>query len=180
MSNLLAAARVGTRVSIALASAGLILGSLHSSTAFVETPGRRELPFDTPVQPFIVVRLVDLPARPWEPGHRGLDLAAALGDPVEAPAGGVVTFAGTVVNRGVVSINHPGGLTSSFEPVAPAVDVGQRVVGGDIIGTVSSEAGHCGATVCLHWGVRQTGVYVNPLDFLTGFGPIRLLPLGSN
>jgi len=28
----------------------------------------------------------------------------------------------------------------------------------------------------VHWGLRLDGVYVDPLDYLEGFGPVRLLP----
>lgn len=116
------------------------------------------------------------PAR-WLPGHRGVDLGAVPGTPVRAPADGVVSFAGIVVDRPVVSLRHPswGGreVLSSFEPVTPAVGVGQRVRAGQLIGWRAS-GGHCGSR-CVHWGVRVGGAYVDPLAMMAA--SVRLLPL---
>jgi murein DD-endopeptidase MepM/ murein hydrolase activator NlpD len=88
-----------------------------------------------------------------------------------------VTFAGVVVDRGVVTVDHGGTLRTSVEPIAPSVRVGDRVRAGDALGTVSDEPGHCAPATCVHWGVRFGGDYVNPLDVLEGFGPVVLLPL---
>jgi murein DD-endopeptidase MepM/ murein hydrolase activator NlpD len=84
-----------------------------------------------------------------------------------------------VVNRPVVSVRHAGGLVSSLEPVDASVAVGDVVGVGDALGTVSPAAGHCAPAVCVHWGLRRDGNYVNPLDYLTGFGQVRLLPLAG-
>ncbi len=131
----------------------------------------------SPVAPFSVSRLVSLPAQNWLPGHRGIDLATTVGGTVTSPAAGEVTFAGVVVNRPVVSVRHAGGLVSSLEPVDPTVRVGDVVGVGDALGTVSIAAGHCAPAACLHWGLRRDGRYVNPLDYLRGFGQVRLLPV---
>jgi len=88
-----------------------------------------------------------------------------------------VTFAGMVVDRGVVTVRHAGGLVSSVEPILSSVAQGDAVGVGDPLGTVSDERGHCAPATCLHWGVRRNGEYINPLDVLDGFGPVRLLPL---
>jgi murein DD-endopeptidase MepM/ murein hydrolase activator NlpD len=120
--------------------------------------------------------LFDRPETPWAPGHRGIDLAAEIGDPLVSPSSGIVTFAGTVVHRGVVTIDAGGGVLSSLEPVSPAVTVGDHVGRGDALGVVSGEAGHCVPLTCVHWGVRLDGVYMNPLDLLQGYGGIVLLP----
>jgi murein DD-endopeptidase MepM/ murein hydrolase activator NlpD len=126
--------------------------------------------------PFSAARLFDRPASPWGPGHRGIDVVAATGDAVLAPGDGIVTFAGVVVNRGVVAIDHGGTLRSSIEPVVPAVAVGDHVRAGDPLGVVSDEPGHCAPATCVHWGVRFGNDYVNPLDVLAGYGRIVLLP----
>lgn len=114
--------------------------------------------------PVPVPRAFDPPPRPWLAGHRGVDLDVPVGSPVRAPESGTVVFAGTVVDRGVVTIDH-GGLRSSFEPVRPLVRVGQRVARGEVVATVAE--GH--SPGALHWGVR-TGprAYVDPLRLLTG------------
>lgn len=125
--------------------------------------------------PVRVLRPFVRPAQPWAAGHRGIDLDAAIGTPVLAPAPGTVAVAGTVVDRGVVTIVHADGRRSSLEPVVPAVVVGQRVAAGDVVGAVSGERSHC-ATACLHWGVRDGLDYVDPLTLLPGGGPVVLLP----
>lgn len=131
----------------------------------------------SPVGGVRVVRLFDPPPQPWHAGHRGIDLAASVGAPVLSPGAGVVTFAGDVVDRGVVTITHPQGLRSSLEPVRASVEVGDSVGAGQQIGVVEDGQGHCGGRTCVHWGVRDGARYLNPLDWLAGFGRVRLLPV---
>ena len=123
-----------------------------------------------------VVRAFDPPDRPWGAGHRGVDLAAAVGQPVRSPESGTVTWAGVLAGRGVVVVTHPGGLRSTFEPVRPAAPVGTAVVRGGTVGTVTTEPGHCAPATCLHWGVLRGRQYLDPLAFV-GRAPIVLLPL---
>ena len=123
-----------------------------------------------------VVRPFQPPARKWLAGHRGVDLAAAPDAVVSAPAAGTVSFAGTVVDRPVLTIDHGSGLRSSFEPVTATVARGQRVAKGQPVGTIAG-AGHCPDGRCLHWGVRRDGQYVNPLQFVRDLRPSVLLPV---
>jgi murein DD-endopeptidase MepM/ murein hydrolase activator NlpD len=123
-----------------------------------------------------VRRPFDAPAEPWSPGHRGVDLAAGAGAQVLAPADGIVTFAGTVVDRGVVTVQHPGGLRSSLEPVTWSVAAGARVSRGQPVGTVQAASGHCAPAWCLHWGVRRGERYLDPLVLLAPNGTVVLLP----
>jgi len=125
------------------------------------------------------------PAGPYGAGHRGIDIRAPLGGDVGpgvgaevgvqvlAPADGVVHFVGFVVDRPVLSIEHAGGVLSSFEPVESSLVVGDRVTRGEVIGTLLP--GHC-VSPCLHLGVRVDGEYVNPLLFLGGVGWSVLYP----
>lgn len=127
-----------------------------------------------------VVRMFDAPSPNWKPGHRGVDLAGAPGQPVFAAAGGTVVFAGELAGRPVVSIAHPGGLRTSYEPVAASVRAGRRVDAGTMLGHL--EAGHagCGAAACLHWGAMwgpaSRADYVDPLGLVVDT-PIRLKPV---
>ena len=137
------------------------------------TPASPQPVWDWPVDaPREVVRQFIAPATPYASGHRGVDLAAESGQ-LFAPADGVVHFAGVVVDRPVLSIRHPGGLISSYEPVESTLHRGDAVARGDPIGTVL--AGHCIHT-CLHFGVRLDGEYVSPLLYLGGIEPSVLLP----
>lgn len=105
-------------------------------------------------------------------GHRGIDIAAP-GGLLSAPADGVVAFAGFVVDRPVLSIRHPGGIVSSYEPVETTLSVGDAVARGQAIGTAID--GHCPA-LCVHLGVRVDGQYVSPMTFFGGIPPAVLLP----
>jgi murein DD-endopeptidase MepM/ murein hydrolase activator NlpD len=126
-------------------------------------------PVDPPrsvARPFIA------PETPYASGHRGIDIRAPAGM-VFAPADGVVHFAGTVVDRPVLSIDHGGGVLSSYEPVVSTLSAGDVVSRGDPIGVV--QPGHC-ASLCVHVGVRVDGQYVSPLAWLGGIPNSVLLP----
>lgn len=134
-----------------------------------------------PLQPRpTVVRIFDAPTPNWERGHRGVDLAGAERQPVYAAAGGTVVFAGVLADRPVVSVAHPGGLRTSYEPVTPLVRVGQLVDAGTPIGTLDIGHPGCGAAACLHWGAMwgaaSNAAYVDPLGLVVTT-PIRLKPL---
>ena len=96
-----------------------------------------------------------------------------------------VTFAGVVVDRLLVVIDHgpsplvPTGehLFTIYEPITPLVEKNQQVQRGQIIGTVL--AGHAGCTgVCLHWGARwghgHNSGYLNPWLLIDSL-PLSLL-----
>ncbi|MFC6355256.1 M23 family metallopeptidase [Luethyella okanaganae] len=125
--------------------------------------------------PHPIVRPFEAPETLYSAGHRGIDLPATAGTAVFAPADGVVFFAGTVVDRPVLSLSHPGELLSSYEPLDASVREGERVVAGQQIGVVAS-GGHC-ADGCLHFGVRLRGRYVSPLLYLGGVPRAILLPM---
>jgi murein DD-endopeptidase MepM/ murein hydrolase activator NlpD len=126
-----------------------------------------------------VDRAFERPPTRWAAGHRGVDLRAPLGADVLAPVAGVVTFAGTVGGRPVVTVTDTEGRRSSVEPLVPAVHVGELVTVGARLGTLTVEGSHCAPSTCLHWGVRVGDDYVDPLRLLAGAGPVVLLPLDS-
>lgn len=121
-----------------------------------------------------MVRPFEAPAEKWSPGHRGVDVEAPAGVVVVAPDSGVVHFAGTVVDRPVLSIEHAGGVLSSFEPVVASVARGQRVERGQAVGIL--QTGHCATGSCLHLGARIDGRYVSPLLLLGELRRAVLLP----
>ena len=124
------------------------------------------------------MRPFEIGPAPWSPGHRGVDLSAGPGAAVRAPAAGRVSFAGSVAGRPVLSLDHGAGLVSSFEPVRASAPVGTVVAAGQVVGRLAGGPGHCSPAVCLHWGVRSAGRYVDPLLLLAAFrGPVVLLPL---
>jgi murein DD-endopeptidase MepM/ murein hydrolase activator NlpD len=116
------------------------------------------------------------PEDPFGPGHRGVDLAGAIGQPVLAARGGTVAFAGPVAGHGVVSVQHDDGLRTTYEPLVPSVHGGDVVNAGAVLGTLV--AGHRGCSApCLHWGVRRDRLeYLDPLVLLRPLR-VRLLPV---
>ncbi|MGW7686974.1 M23 family metallopeptidase [Kribbella sp. NPDC054772] len=135
-------------------------------------------PTDWPLEPRPqVVRGFELPAKPWLPGHRGVDLAGRPGQPVLAATPGTITYAGPLAGRGVVTITT-GARRTTYEPVIAAVSVGATVTTGTVIGRLSAAGSHCLPRACLHWGLLQGKAYVNPLTLVPD-RPIRLLPLAG-
>ena len=126
-------------------------------------------------RPAVAARFV-APAGPYAPGHRGVDLVAAAGAWVLAPAAGTVAFVGRVAGRGVVSVDHPGGLRTTYQPVAARVSRGEPVDRGAVLGLLEPGPSHCPPVTCLHWGLRRGTTYLDPLALLGGVR-VRLLPV---
>jgi murein DD-endopeptidase MepM/ murein hydrolase activator NlpD len=122
-----------------------------------------------------VVAGFDPPSDPWDSGHRGVDLAGRVGQPVRAALSGTVTWAGPIAGKGVVTVSH-GATRTTYEPVAATVSVGDRVRAGGRIGVLVVPFSHCFPAACLHWGLLRGETYLDPLS-LVGGGPVRLLPL---
>ncbi len=185
--------RLRRRLLLAVVTAVLVLGAAHPAAIrsvaqpVVRTVAQSASASSSPSEPSgnwawplsprsEVTRGFVAPPTRYGAGHRGIDLHTSPGQEVRAPSAGVVSFAGSVAGRPVVSLAHPGDLISSFEPVFPAVSVEESVAEGTIIGTMAS-GGHCEAG-CLHVGVRLHGQYVSPLLYLAGDVPRAiLLPL---
>jgi septal ring factor EnvC (AmiA/AmiB activator) len=118
-----------------------------------------------------ILREYDAPETAYSPGHRGIDLAADLGAAVTAPTEAVVSFAGIIASRGIVTL-RTGDLQISFEAVTPTVAEGSVVAAGQVIATVG-EGTHCS---CLHVGVRRAGLYLSPLSYFSAIAPAVLQP----
>jgi murein DD-endopeptidase MepM/ murein hydrolase activator NlpD len=122
------------------------------------------------------------PSTPFGAGHRGIDIAEWPGTTVVATAPGTVTFAGSVAGSRFVTIDHGGGLESTYSFLdSVLVRQGDGVDEGMPIAI--SGLGHATGTIPgLHLGVRLHGGYVDPLAYL---GPIdmsdfiRLAPLAD-
>ncbi len=99
------------------------------------------------------------PRRP----HYGIDIAAAGGTPVRAPASGVVTLADEDMyyEGGLIFIDHGQGLTSAFLHLSEiAVEVGQQVAQGEVIGAVGAGGRSTGAH--LDWRIKWRDRYIDP------------------
>ena len=117
------------------------------------------------------------PDSPWGSGHRGVDLAGRPGQVVRAALPGRVAYVGLLAGRGVVVVSH-GETRTTYEPVNPAVAVGDAVPAGSRIGELTLPGSHCSPLACLHWGWLAGEDYLDPLD-LVGAGRVRLLPLSG-
>ncbi len=98
--------------------------------------------------------------------HAGLDIAAAPGSPVYAPADGVVTFASYDEGYGkLVSVDHGYGVSTRFGHMSQIyVQVGQRINKWDVLGAVGNTGRSTGPH--LHYEVRINGTPVDPINYI--------------
>jgi murein DD-endopeptidase MepM/ murein hydrolase activator NlpD len=129
-----------------------------------------------------VIHGFEPPETPFGSGHRGIDVAVPVGTIVVAPEAGLVAFSGKVGGQLFVTLDHGGGLTSTYSWLSQTlVRKGDAVPRGAPIAHTGQ--GHAGASVPhLHLGVRLDGSYLDPMEFLeppsvSGF--IRLAPLAE-
>ncbi|WP_436699192.1 M23 family metallopeptidase [Nocardioides sp. BYT-33-1] len=158
----------------------LLVPALVLPVLFAAAPAARADPVDPigvwPLHPVpSVVQPFDPPDTPYAAGHRGVDLAGRVGQPVRTALDGTVVFAGRIAGRGVVVVGH-GATRTTYEPVTASVGVGDRLRAGAVIGTLELAGSHCFPRACLHWGWLAGETYLDPLR-LVGGGPVRLLPL---
>ena len=95
--------------------------------------------------------------------HSGLDVAAAQGSPIKAPAAGIITFAkpDLYLTGGTVLIDHGMGISSNFLHLSRLdVKVGDRVDQGQIIGLVGMTGRATGPH--MHWGMNWLKVRIDP------------------
>ena len=124
-------------------------------------------PVDAPVtDPFRA------PEDPYGPGNRGIEYDTEPGDVVRAAASGTVEFAGAVAGTLHVTVDHGGGLRSSYSYLQRiSVRVGIKVARGAVIGIAGNR---------LHFGVRLDGGYTDPASFIgVRRVTVRLVPIHS-
>jgi murein DD-endopeptidase MepM/ murein hydrolase activator NlpD len=95
--------------------------------------------------------------------HSGLDVAAASGTPLRAPAAGVVSLAESdlYLTGGTVLIDHGHGVSSVFLHLSRIdVSVGQRIEQGDVFGAVGATGRATGPH--MHWGLNWFDVRLDP------------------
>lgn len=94
--------------------------------------------------------------------HHGIDIAAPAGTPIQAFAGGTVTFAGARGGYGnVVVIEHADGVSSRYaHQSAVDVVVGQLVAPGQVVGRVGATGAATGPH--LHFELRRGDTSIDP------------------
>jgi len=104
----------------------------------------------------------------YGPGHLGIDIEAAEGDPVYAAGNGIVTMAQGGWNYGygnVVQIDHGNGYVTVYAHLSSInVSVCTPVGQGTVIGAAGNTGNSFGAH--LHFEVRVGGSNINPYDIV--------------
>jgi murein DD-endopeptidase MepM/ murein hydrolase activator NlpD len=99
--------------------------------------------------------------------HSGIDLPAASGAPIVAAAPGRIAFAAEAAGGWgkLVAIAHRGRVRTLYAHLARiTVRIGQRVMGGTMIGRVGATGRATGPH--LHFEVRVRGAAIDPIDAL--------------
>ena len=101
--------------------------------------------------------------------HNAIDISSAVGQPVRAPADGIVVKAEWANGYGnVVYLSHGYGYSTRYGHLSGfGIRPGQRVERGDVIGYVGSTGRSTGPH--LHYEVRLNNVPVNPLEYILNF-----------
>ena len=132
--------------------------------------------FVWPVQGRISGRFGNQRVYNGQPGsaHSGMDIAAASGTPVLAPAAGVVTFAAPdlYLTGGTLLLDHGHGVSSNFLHLSRIdVKVGDRIAQGQVVGAVGATGRATGPH--LHWGMNWFDVRIDPLLVLERGDAVR-------
>jgi len=96
--------------------------------------------------------------------HTGVDIAASMGAPIDAPAAGTVIFAGSLPANGtLVILDHGNGITTTYSHLsAYRVYIGEHVRRGQLIAQVGSTGWSTGPH--LFFEIRKNGHPINPLS----------------
>jgi len=149
------------RVFLSFLVFAVVSGAVHPVTASSEV---LSAPVDADVaDPFRE------PSNQYGPGNRGIEYDTEPGVAVGAALSGTVVFAGPVAGSTWVTVDHGGGLRTSYGPLA-----GLRIRAGEFV-----ERGQTLAVTgsALHFSARIDGVYVDPAGLLGELVvEVRLVP----
>ncbi len=141
------------------------VAAVSSNAASGDAPRCYDPPVVAPIsQPFRE------PACPYCAGRRGVTFASRPGEPVRAVAHGMVTFSGFVAGTAYLVVAHDDGLLATYGRIGRTwLRAGQRVRAGQVVATAGA--------VDLHFGLRDSGVYIDPEPVLgVRRYPLRLVP----
>ena len=106
--------------------------------------------------------------------HNGLDLRAAIGDPVYSVAAGTVlnTYWGDKGGNQIV-IEHKNGYRSGYAHLSLiGVEAGQKVKAGDQIGEAGNTGGFDGMYPHLHLTLKKDNKYIDPEQIIDARGSL--------
>jgi len=101
--------------------------------------------------------------------HKGVDLRAGVGDPIHAPAAGIITLSKDLYYTGnTVMIDHGYGLITLYAHMSKLkVKKNERVKQGQVLGLAGMTGRVSGPH--LHWGAVIHQEKVNPMDLIKVF-----------
>jgi murein DD-endopeptidase MepM/ murein hydrolase activator NlpD len=169
-------ARAEWRVVLAAVAclATTVAAPVHASGIPALRPGAR---FAVPLYGTLV-KTYDAPLdNPYAPGHRADNVAAPVGTPVRASADGTVSFAGTVVGNKSVTVDHTGGIKTTYSYLGSiSAKKGQAVHRGDVVGTVGP-GNDKSLPPNVQLSARRNDVYFDPLELYVGSSYADLIQL---
>jgi murein DD-endopeptidase MepM/ murein hydrolase activator NlpD len=103
----------------------------------------------------------------YSSGHLGVDFSARAGEPIVAPADGIVIFADwTLLGGNTLFIAHPGNFLTIYKHCERIlVNVGSRVTRGEAVALVGS-TGITSGGPHLHFEIWRDGKNLNPDNYL--------------
>jgi hypothetical protein len=118
-----------------------------------------------------------------EGGHQGMDIACQRGSTVTSAAAGVVEWIGEVPRGRFVTVAHEGNVRTTYLDLE-RIDVaaGQRLVAGQVIGSVFGARDNSSSEPHLHFDAYIDGVPVDPnvlFDGLSAESFVRLCPVAG-
>ena len=102
----------------------------------------------------------------WGKTHKGIDIAADMGDNIVAADEGTVIFSGTQESYGkVIIIDHQNGYTTRYAHCSKLyAKKGECVGRGDLIAAVGNTGNSTGPH--LHFEIRRDNTALDPLGFV--------------
>ena len=161
--------RLAARLLVVLAASATLVASMPAAEAGAASHHQERPVFRPPVDAPVTDPFRP-PEDPYGPGNRGVEYDTAPGDVVRAAASGTVVFAGAVAGTLHVTVDHGGGLVSSYSYLQRlSVRIGADVDQGAVIGVAGER---------LHFSVRLEGTYTDPAGFIgVRRVTVRLVPL---
>jgi len=157
--------QIQQQIALSMQTVGAIQDYLHTEKdSYMATP--RGLPVPGRISSAYGNRVNPISGR--EEFHRGIDLSVPQGTPILSTADGIVSFSGWNGGGGnVIVIEHGHGYSTYYaHNQRNAVQIGQRVKRGELIGYAGATGNATGSHV--HYEIWKDDRAVNPKKFIQG------------